>query len=78
MYLCANALYLAYFPKSKFVRTTRGGWGLMMLQTVSQDVARLSGAFRALDQLKIRVQHVLKRKCAVSGLFLKIRIRPHD
>ena len=50
----------------------------MMLQTVSQDAARLTGAFRALDQLKIRVQHVLVRKCAVSGLFLKTQIRPHD
>ena len=50
----------------------------MMLQTVSQDAARLTGAFPALDQLKIRVQHVLVRKCAVSGLFPKIQIRPHD
>ena len=56
----------------------RGGWGLMMLQTASQDAARLAGAFRALDQLKFCLQHVFVRKCAVSGLFPKIQIRPHD
>ena len=49
-----------------------------MLQTVSQDAARLGGALRALHQLKFRLQHVLVRKCASSGLFPKIHIRPHD
>ena len=49
-----------------------------MLHTVSQDAARLAGAFRALDQLKIRVQHVLVRKCVEPDLFRKLHIRPHD
>ena len=49
-----------------------------MLQTVSQDASRLAGALPALHQLKNHLQHVLVRKCASSGLFPKIQIRPHD
>ena len=49
-----------------------------MLQTVSQDATRLAGAFRALHQQTFHLQHVLVRKCSVSGLFPKVHIRPYD